>query len=354
MKTSCLVFGLLVLLMFAGDKNAFANEEWGPYRGVNVNPFITEEDVSDLARLGGNLMRVSFGKLPMISKKPPYELNEEAFLRLDNIIRWAKKYNIHVVIDPHTAPGFRRLFTTEPTDEFWKDYRWHDYLVNLWSSVAKRYSKEGEVIAGYDLLNEPSVPRGFMTNSPGDWNALVRRLVSEIRLHDTLHWIIVEPAVGFFGEKGKVNRLQGIEFLEILDDARIVYSPHMYEPHAFTHQGVGMRNIGLSYPSVIDGNRWNREKIIEALKPVRLFQQAHKVNIFIGEFGLSPFVQDGGGQYLSDVIEIFTEYKWSWAVHNFRSGGMWSIETKRINSQLQSWAPIDTVQLYFNSGNRNR
>jgi hypothetical protein len=45
-------------------------------------------------------------------------------------------------------------------DALWRDFRLHGQLIKLWSRIAYRYKDRGRVIAGYDLLNEPSLPNG--------------------------------------------------------------------------------------------------------------------------------------------------------------------------------------------------
>ena len=85
-----------------------------------------------------------------------------------------------------------------------------------------------------------------------------------------------------------------MSYLEAPPDANVVYSPHMYEPGQFTHQGVESRPEPVAYPSVIEGKRWDRAALERTLEPVVQFQKKYNVPIFMGEFsaprwrGVSP------------------------------------------------------------------
>ena len=63
---------------------------WGPYRGANTTPVLSEEDVRAFAVLGGNLLRISFTAHPLMDKKPPYAFREEMFENLDRMLAWCE------------------------------------------------------------------------------------------------------------------------------------------------------------------------------------------------------------------------------------------------------------------------
>ena len=138
------------------------------YRGVNISArVITEEDIKAFSEMKGNLVRVAFATEPLLKTEAPYDMNEEAFKKLDDILLWCGKYNVKAVIDPHIYPGFKE--NVEKKDaEFWKDYQWHQYVIRLWETIAKRYGSRGSVIAGYDLFNEPYIPNGGKPGTPAD------------------------------------------------------------------------------------------------------------------------------------------------------------------------------------------
>ena len=62
----------------------------------------------------------------------------------------------------------------------------------------------------------------------------------------------------------------------------VVYSIHMYLPHAFTHQGVFSPDAPeYSYPGEIEGVMWDKAQLEAALKPAMDFQKTYNVHIYI-------------------------------------------------------------------------
>ncbi len=340
----------------AGVSRAASGWTWGPYRGANTRPTATEEDVKHFASLGGNLLRVNGNTRPLMSKEPPYDIIEENFRLLDNVIHAAEKYGVGVVIDPHTTPGTEVSTTTRPTDKLWTEFYWHDHLVRLWDKIARRYKDRGDVIAGYDLLNEPSVPNGGRRATPADWNLLAWKLVQTIRTIDTRHPIIIEPPTIRTPEGKHINRLTAISTLRLAKDPRLVISPHMYEPHEFTHQGIQGRPEPVPYPGEIRGRRWDRKALEDVLQPVVDFQQKTGLPIFLGEFSAPRWRGADANRYVRDVIEICEQHGWSWAYHSYREADGWDAEmdnedrTKRV--RLPSTPRLELLKEFYRRNRR--
>ena len=107
----------------------------------------------------------------------------------------------------------------------------------------------------------------------------------------------------------------------------VVYSVHMYLPHAFTHQGVHGSGKAYRYPGEIDGKRWDKAQLEAALKPVVEFQRKYGVHIYIGEFSAIRWAPDDSAyRYLKDLIDIFEAHDWDWSYHAFREWDGWSVE----------------------------
>ena len=68
---------------------------------------------------------------------------------------------------------------------FWKNTEYQDRLALLWRKIAERY-KDKEIIAGYDLLNEPAA------DTMTELNQAYSRIIKKIREVDTNHIIILE------------------------------------------------------------------------------------------------------------------------------------------------------------------
>lgn len=183
---------------------------------------------------------------------------------------------------------------------------------------------------------------------------MIRRLVETVRKQDKTTPIIIEPPVGRT-VLGLVNRMQGLTYLEPLLYPNIIYSPHMYEPGSFTHQGVKDFKIGIKYPGRIGLRYWDKEALRKTLAPVVEWQRLHQVPIYIGEFSASRYSGESGEHYLRDLIDLFEEYGWSWTYHAWREAPVWDTEiagTEKDDRAKSANAP--RLQLLRDAFARNR
>jgi aryl-phospho-beta-D-glucosidase BglC (GH1 family) len=291
------------------------------YRGINLslhtNP--TLQDFEKIASWGANLVRLVIHADPT---KPQYRnfyntdlstIKDGAFTKLDQIIGFAAKTHIKVVIDLHTAPG-------SDDGSLWTNYRYWDAFERLWAFIAERY-KDNPTIVGFDLLNEPTLAtvkssavvrlamqQGHWTfpadwrETPRDYFALMTRVARTINRISPTKAIIIE-GVGLWGNP--VN----FTWMEPIDACNVVYSFHMYVPHKFTHAGSGNISRDVSY----DRPR-QRPSILASIEPVVRFARKYQVPVFVGEFGLNYFNEGrGASAWLDDVVGIFESNGWSWS-----------------------------------------
>jgi hypothetical protein len=216
------------------------------------------------------------------------------------------------------------------------DKKAQDKFVNVWAGIAARY-KNARPIWGYDLANEPV--EEDVGEDCADWQALSERAARAIRAVDPQRAIIIEPT-GWGSPDGLLE-------LQPLPISNVVYSVHMYLPHAFTHQGVFENGPSYRYPGKISGKEWNKAQLERALQPAIEFQKRYNVQIYIGEFSAIRWAPDGSAsRYLADLIDIFEAHGWDWSYHAFREWQGWSAEhgPDRLNTR-RSETPTDRQQL---------
>ena len=330
MKNHCSIFWILILLTFLFPfltKGSMKEQfPWTKTFGVNVSVNISEKDIEDLSEWGVGHIRLSFPTEPLMNVEPPYDFNENSFEKLAKILDICEKYNIGVIIDPHKYPGTGHQWTMLGNDEFWTDFKWHENVIAIWERIAKICTSKGEVVAGYALLNEPAIPYNHKKNTPSDLNLFYTKLITAIRKIDNKHAIILSaPRLGTTGGNDK-DYVDGLEYLEPLNDKNLCYEIHMYQPMGFTHQGVFEDSEMVKYPGVIDNENWNIEKIRKHLKPANDYAKKNNVKIYVGEFSCPRWLGDSGNQYLSDMITVFNEYGFSWAYHAYRESQIWDAE----------------------------
>ncbi|KAA3651223.1 MAG: hypothetical protein DWP95_00760 [Proteobacteria bacterium] len=148
--------------------------------------FIVEKDIEMIARLGLNTVRVPFNHTVLEDENPLDEYTAEGWKYLDRLLTWCERHNIYVVLDFHALPGGQGAFVSDP--EFinvWHSPVHQQRTIDIWKAIASRY-KDREIIAGYDLINEPDAPAGKNLVD------LQKRIINEIRKVDKSHMIILE------------------------------------------------------------------------------------------------------------------------------------------------------------------
>lgn len=326
----------LIIFFSSAGAQSFFKRQWNKnqqYRGFEITADLTEKDIADIKNYGANIVRVMFADNKLISKNPPYDYNETEFKKLDNIIMHCYKYGIRVVIDPHTFPGLKNDYTTGYDDELWKNKELQDKLVEMWKKISDRYKNNGDVIFGYDLLNEPYVPDSKI------WYNLVARITKVIRDNGDNHTIIIES--NDLNDKGVwISRNKNLANLQLPNDNNIMVSPHFYEPHEYTHQLVNPSSKRVNY----NDTKLNAKAVVQKeINLIRSFQLAHpKVPIYIGEFSVSRIAGDSN-EYLKDLIDACEKYGWHWTYHAFRESYFWDAEM-----------PLSTLEILPRSPNAQR
>ena len=263
--------------------------------------------------------------------------------QLDRMLPELERYGVRIALDLHTPPGGRMPRETGGSEmRMFQDKQYQDAFVAVWQKLARKY-KDSKVVWCYDLLNEAvegSIPEG---KGILDWRALALKTSKEIRKIDPDTAIVIEPAPW-----GAPDALEWFEPFDPKEVTNVVYSVHMYMPHAFTHQGVYESPLGLVYPGRMpDGKHWDKDQIRHSLKVVKDFADDYGVAIYIGEFGSIRWAPENSSyRYLKDCIEVFEEEGWDWAYHAFREWDGWSVEHgSDRNDRRRTTEPTDRQRL---------
>jgi len=292
-------------------------------RGTMISPNI---DAEGLRVLGcdwkANLIRwqlIRFGRTGRRGSTDDYDAWLEGELKkLDSALPHCREDGLMVVVDLHSPPGGKATVSGYIGSDagLFSDRQAQDKFVEVWRKIARRY-KGASNIWGYDLANEPV--EDDVEEGCDDWQGLAERTAKAIREIDPERTIIVEPA--------QWGGPAGLEDLVPLSVSNVVYSVHMYLPHAFTHQGVHEKGPTYNYPGEIQGKLWNKAALERALQPAVDFQRRYNVQIYIGEFSAIRWAPSHSAyRYLADLIDIFEGHGWDWSYHAFREWQGWSVE----------------------------
>jgi endoglucanase len=251
---------------------------------------------------------------------------------LERALEASQRYGMKVVVDMHSPPGGRY----ENRDlAIFHERKYQQHFVLLWEKIARRF-KGNQAVWGYDLVNEPvqNLPSPTGVTNYLDTQRLVALAIRKI-----------DPQVPIIIEASQWDSASGFRELMPLDIPRLIYQVHMYVPHEYTHQGVHDSKVGWKYPGMIQGKKWDRKALREVLTPVREFQLAYNVHIYVGEFSAIRWAP-GAADYLRDCIELFEEYDWDWTYHAYREWDGWSVEhTDDRENRQPAGQPTERMQL---------
>lgn len=113
-----------------------------------------EEDFQLISELGFNFVRLPMDYRFWIKDGDWEQINEDAFIDLDQAVEFGAKYRIHVCMNFHRAPGHTVASPPEPTN-LWRDEETQRVCSLHWQYFAKRYKGVPNRLLSFNLFNEP-------------------------------------------------------------------------------------------------------------------------------------------------------------------------------------------------------
>ncbi|MBR3087129.1 MAG: cellulase family glycosylhydrolase [Kiritimatiellae bacterium] len=305
-----------------------------PLRGVQLPARdCTEDDFRTLREWGATLVRYQMTEWrgsPRSLGDPDagYEVYDRWLAgKLDHLERdvlpWARKYGMMVVVDLHKAPGDTRDRNGESPQ--YRDPRVRGKFIATWRMIALRFRGNEDVIYGYDLVNEP---QQVTKVEYGYW---------EMQFEAAKAIREIDPATPIVMEGNVKADPCAYPFMKTLPMKDVVYQIHMYMPGDFTCQGIGgVDKEGKRPPWPNPAHGWDKAYLRRLLRPVRDFQLRHDARIYVGEFSATTWAE-GAEIYLRELIELMEEYGWDWTYHAFREHPCWDVE-KEAPTKFSPWS----------------
>jgi endo-1,4-beta-mannosidase len=254
----------------------------------------SEADMQRVARWGANVIRLAFSDSDLESDGPTAAFKPEGFAQLDEVIQWARRYGVYVILDMHVVPGGQSTqpYTDHGRNSLWSDATAQDRFNALWAELARRYRDRPEV-AAYDLLNEPDSTK----KAPELLRAIDERVIKAIRAVDPNKIIVVGADRGSL-PWGLVDGMK-------LPDANILYTFHWY--------------VGTSS----DRTPIALEPAAFAAKMSPAIDFAHKFNVpvWVGEFGCQAVDPKYQAQWVATSIAVFETEGFDWTYWNDKEVG---------------------------------
>jgi endoglucanase len=128
-------------------------------------PATTEQHLQWMADWGFDFIRlpmaypsyVKFDRSRPIRPEEIRAIDTQATDRIEQLVYLAHKYNLHVSLNLHRAPGFCVNAGFEEPYNLWQDAQAMDDFVYHWSFWADRFRQTSPKKVSFDLLNEPCI-----------------------------------------------------------------------------------------------------------------------------------------------------------------------------------------------------
>lgn len=274
------------------------------------------------------------------------------FEKLNEMLDVAHRYNVKVLLTMFSLPGARNRQDNDYKFDYrlWTEQKYQQQALAFWKELAARL-KNHPAIVGYNPLNEPHPARrdGFDSNrdskgfanwlnrhkdGTSDLNRFNRLIVKVIRSQDKETPIILD---GWFH-----STPDGFGHLTPVDDDKVLYAFHFYEPWIFVTYRVNKGRF--SYPDRMPGEnsqittKWTVAEIHRRLQPVFQWAQSYNIpasRIIAEELGCDRRVS-GAKEYLGDIIGVFNEARWHWAFYSFRASD-WDGLDYELGTEKLGW-----------------
>ena len=272
----------------------------------------------------------------------------------------AHRAGLKVVIAPLSLPGMRWSQNNQGQfdDRLWQDKRYWSQAAAFWRDVAREL-KDHPAIAAYNLVNEPAPEKhgGLAEHAePGqmqqwyareqggarDLPAFYRQLIASIREEDAdtpimldAGWFAAADAFGYWPAP--------------LEDPRVLYSVHMYEPYFATSAPNMARKQPIAYPGPApfagQSQQWDGQRVGRYLQQPLDWADAMNLprsRLVVGEFGCMRRLP-GCRQYLQDVLSVLERNHLHWAFYSFREDN-WDGMDYELGSAKVPWGYWQAIE----------
>ncbi len=354
-----LIFKFLIMINviseFSYGKEQKINFWNQPRAGANVfNQVIDKELIVKAKEYNIGFLRIAPDKF--ISKTRDFlvgnadnyqNLNNDDLKYLIKVLDYCTEIKMPVVITMLSLPGSRWNQNNNNIDDLriWQSNEFQVQAAAFWQDLAKTL-KNYDIIVGYDILNEPHLERLYDSTSM-DIDQVKQDKVQPMLLSFYQEIIgavrKVDKSTPIIVESSSYGSPLCFKDLRILQDPYILYSFHMYEPYSYTTAKINKGNF--SYPGKIKNIYWDKQRIIQYLRPIIDFQNKYNIasnRILAGEFGgnrTTPNIE----LYFQDLIDVFNENKWHSAVYAFRED-TWEGMNYELGKQKLSYSYWQAIE----------
>jgi endoglucanase len=326
--TAALGLGLAGKTAFAAPALKMQNR-FPRWRGFNLTDFMsprpdtsnsgrntTEDDLRWMSDWGFDFVRIpmayphylNYDRSKDITPSEVYQIDEAQVEKIDKLVFMAHKYNMHVSLDLHRAPGYCVNSGFREPFNLWTDQEALDAFCFHWEMWAKRYKNVSSKKISFDLVNEPGFRADlndqFSKRSavPGDLYRKVAIAASEAIWKITPDRLVVAD-----------GNNTGSTVIPEIADLNIGQSCRGYTPHQISHYKAPWANKDPEnlpepkWPGQVGSQYLSRKMLEDFYKPwIDIVRQG--VGVHCGECGCwNKTPHEVFLAWFNDVLDILTQ-----------------------------------------------
>lgn len=279
--------------------------------------FLGEKDIAFMKEIGVNCIRIPFNYRHFESDNEPYRYNPKAMEHLDHLVELCRKYQMYIILDMHAVQGYQS--TAWHCDNNGKPARLYthagerDRFYKLWAHIAAHY-KDEEIIAGYDVINEPDA---LTDEAEMMLNQIYREVAEEIRSVDPNHIIFIAG--------NTYNK--HFDKLEAPFAENLVYTCHYYLD--------ACTSTPIRYPGEFGNITYDRNLIEHQMNSLDEFMRKYEVPCWVGEFGVRLNYQGFSEDRLrafGDQLDCICKREHHYSIWSYKDIGFLSTVTVKKDS----------------------
>ncbi len=309
-------------------------------RGERGAGMVSEDDLKWIRDWGFDFVRLpmdywlwidsDWRKTRKLTPDDMTKIDERTMEKIDRTVELGAKYDLHVSLNFHRAPGYCINNPDREPFVLWSDSRAEDAFVYHWDLFAKRYQGVSNKQLSFNLINEaPRVREGYM--SAEDYQRVMTRATEAIRKYTPDRTIIID------------GLSVGNKVVDNMIPTGVAQSVHAYTPAGISHYHASWVDKNMSFPTPTwpllnkDGSvKYDRAKLEAHYAPwAELAKKG--IGVHCGEAGCynkTPY--NVFHAWLSDVMDILKGHGIGWALWNFR-GSFGLVDSGRADIEYEDW-----------------
>jgi endoglucanase len=259
-----------------------------------------------------------------------FKIKENALEKVDRALELGRKYDLHVSLNFHRAPGYCINNPGREPFVLWSDPRAEEAFVHHWDVFARRYRGVPREALSFNLVNEAPRPRpGYMSRE--DYRRVMTRATEKIRATSPDRTVIID------------GLSVGNEVVDEMIPAGVAQSVHAYRPAGISHYRASWVDRKASFPTPT----WPLRRKDGKISMDRAALERHYapwaalarkgIGVHCGECGCynkTPYKVFMA--WFTDVLDILTGHGIGYALWNFR-GSFGILDSGRSDIAYEDW-----------------